>query len=687
MKKLNPNKAFGSDDITNRFLKTCGNGLISVLTSFFQICVNRKYHFKTYWKNNTMILRKSDKNNYDVVKTWRSIALLNTMNKIFESIISKKLSYLAEHHGWLPVAQMEIWLNKSTETVLELFIEQMHTMWKTETNKIATLLNMNVAKAFSMINHVKLIHNFWKKKMFNWIINWMSSFVENQNITFIFINCIIEKQIIRTELSQDLFMSFILYLFFNAGLLELIDRSKIKAIAIDFVNDINLLIYEKSTKENCAILKRIHFVCVWWTRRHNTIFVFEKYELIYLSHKTKRFNMCATMKISDVAVESKINIKMLKLQIDIKLKWHSHMKIIKIKIITQCMTLFRILIFTWKAFFIKTKQIYSAMIRPAMIYVLTIWHEPINKLNENPNDKFLVTQNKCLRMITNAFKTIPIWILKTKMIVSSFNVHLNRLQAEIRMRLRNSDRSQQIRAVCDRVTRRLRGARGRPARRNSTPGQRKMAWTKELTQKCQNKMVLIKACEPWTNNTRKRKTVKNKLRKTVLIKKRFLRTKFMNDWISHWMVYQNQLIYSTPIQAEDLGRLRMKWHIKLMKMKNNLITQMRIKKIELAKFLHVHKISRFDHSNCFCGASKQTSKHVMMNCSLMPKKNEIWRTVNDAAKNYRRLMTIPKTTKTLTRWFIKANLLFMFSLTKNQLYWGNLMTKKFDDEKIWWCGI
>ena len=70
MKKLNPNKTFKSNDIINQFLKTCENDLINVLTSFFQTCVNQKYYFKTYQKNNTTILRKSDKNNYDVVKTW-----------------------------------------------------------------------------------------------------------------------------------------------------------------------------------------------------------------------------------------------------------------------------------------------------------------------------------------------------------------------------------------------------------------------------------------------------------------------------------------------------------------------------------------------------------------------------------------------------------------------------------------
>ena len=77
-----------------------------------------------------------------------------------------------------------------------------------------------------------------------------------------------------------------------------------------------------------------------------------------------------------------------------------------------------------------------------------------------------------------------------------------------------------------------------------------MIWTKELTQKCQNKIKLIKICESWKNNTWKQKIMKNKLQKTMLIKKQFLRTKFMNDWISHWIIYQNQLTYSIPFKSK-----------------------------------------------------------------------------------------------------------------------------------------
>ena len=166
-----------------------------------------------------------------------------------------------------------------------------------------------------------------------------------------------------------------------------------------------------------------------------------------------------------------------------------------------------------------------------------------------------------------------------------------------------------------------------------------------------------------------------------------MRTKFINNWISHWMIYQNQLTYSTPVQIKDLKKLKMKWHIKLIKTKNNLITQMWIEKIEFMKFLHIRKILEFNYLICFCGTNKQTSEHVMMNCFLMPKKNEIWWTMSDAMKNYCRLMIIFKAAKTLAKWFIKTDLLSMFSLIKNQLYWKNLMMKRFNDEKIWWCEI
>ena len=52
------------------------------------------------------------------------------------------------------------------------------------------------------------------------------------------------------------------YLFFNVSLLNLIDKLNVRITVIDFVNDINLVMYSKFTEMNCVALKKIHDVCV-----------------------------------------------------------------------------------------------------------------------------------------------------------------------------------------------------------------------------------------------------------------------------------------------------------------------------------------------------------------------------------------------------------------------------------------
>ena len=109
-----------------------------------------------------------------------------------------------------------------------------------------------------------------------------------------------------------------------------------------------------------------------------------------------------------------------------------------------------------------------------IIHTTTIWHEFIDKLNRNPNDKFFVTQNKGLRTMVDVFKTTSIWILKTKKMISSFNIHFNKLQTKTRMRLKNSNHSQQIKIVHDKTTRRLREMKKRPVRWKFISKQKKM---------------------------------------------------------------------------------------------------------------------------------------------------------------------------------------------------------------------
>jgi predicted adenine nucleotide alpha hydrolase (AANH) superfamily ATPase len=67
---------------------------------------------------------------------------------------------------------------------------------------------------------------------------------------------------VNVDISQRSSVSSILYLFYNANLLKLLEQSSRKMTVIDFVNDINILIYDTSTISNCRLLKKMHEHCL-----------------------------------------------------------------------------------------------------------------------------------------------------------------------------------------------------------------------------------------------------------------------------------------------------------------------------------------------------------------------------------------------------------------------------------------
>jgi hypothetical protein len=65
---------------------------MQLLTSLFIVCIQQTNHLKAFKKINIITLKKVDKRNYTISKTYQSIALLNIIEKIPKFIMSKKIS-------------------------------------------------------------------------------------------------------------------------------------------------------------------------------------------------------------------------------------------------------------------------------------------------------------------------------------------------------------------------------------------------------------------------------------------------------------------------------------------------------------------------------------------------------------------------------------------------------------------
>ena len=187
------------------------------------------------------------------------------------------------------------------------------------------IISVNVTNIYNYVSHIKLLHNL-KKKISNWIIQWIKSFLKERRSSIVFEEKTSTISRINAEISQKFSVSFILYLFFNANLLDVCEQSNRKTTIIKFVDDVNVLTYNTSTEKNCRIFEKLHEIFTTWFRRHETIFFSTKYELIHLNKNSKKFNMQTTINLKKMQLISKTDIRILELQINTKLKWKSHVK-------------------------------------------------------------------------------------------------------------------------------------------------------------------------------------------------------------------------------------------------------------------------------------------------------------------------------------------------------------------------
>jgi hypothetical protein len=83
------------------------------------------FYFK---KTITIILRKLKKRNYLKLLSFRFIILLNTLSKMLESIILKRLCYIVKAYNTLFDTQIKIRRQRLIDTTLQLITKNMHTI-------------------------------------------------------------------------------------------------------------------------------------------------------------------------------------------------------------------------------------------------------------------------------------------------------------------------------------------------------------------------------------------------------------------------------------------------------------------------------------------------------------------------------------------------------------------------------
>ena len=251
--KLHPNKAPGPDEIPNRVLKktfkTTKHHLLAMANSSVKLS-----HFPTAFKNtSTIVLRKPGKPDYTKPNAYRPIALENILGKVLESIMAEILSYLTETHKLIPPQHFGGRPGRTSEDAMIILTEKIHHTRKER--DIYSIIFMDVGGIFNNVHHERLFDNLHKQRVPEFMVKWIQSFLSNRSTNIRFNG--VTSQTMRTDagVPQGSPMSPILYMFYNADLLDIPKKNNAPgAQSLGFIDDIAYGVQGQSTEENVQIL-------------------------------------------------------------------------------------------------------------------------------------------------------------------------------------------------------------------------------------------------------------------------------------------------------------------------------------------------------------------------------------------------------------------------------------------------
>ena len=623
-----PNKrAPGATGVPNSFLKAMGPRLAAALSLITQACLDWEYYPTAFKTARTVVLRKPGKGDYQVPKAWRPVALLETLGKVVESVIAYCVRGFAKSMGLLPEAQMGARQGRSTETAIASLLARIRAAWDSG-GAVVSVLALDVSGAFDRVLKERLTWTLHQRGLPRAIYNWVFSFMSDRQTTLTFDGQESQAFPVKTGIPQGSPLSPILFLFYNAELLERCANPLSGVGCIGFVDDVTLMAWGDSTEDNCRRLTEAHAQCDWWAGRHGARFAPEKYELMHFTRRRTRHNRAATVQIGPKVVEPTGAMRVLGVWLDPTLHWKNHLDAVAGKMKTQLRALTCLSASTWGLPLIQARMVYSMVIRPAMTYGAIAWHQPQGRagLNRGPSGALAPFQNQCLRVVTGAYRAAPVSTLEAEAYVPPLNLYLDSLVARTTQRLEDSGMAAKIEGACREVRHYLR-AHGQNRRRRFTeyihPQPMPWGWHSEWT---------------WRGQTA-----------------RILQARWEDQWRCRRVPWGE--LYPRPPRK---GNLRL--YQGLTKACCSILTQIRTGKTGLAAFLHRRRVPGVNSPRCPCGQGVETPKHILIHCARF---QEVRGMLDNSGRvDIRHLLSTEEGAKKLSQWWLSHGVLQQFSLAR-----------------------
>ena len=214
---FNPKKSCGPDAINFTIIQKSFQPLKNVFFTIYSKFIQIGYHPLCWRTRLGAVLKKLNKPDYSLPKSYRIITLLNCLGKIAEKIVANRLAYLGENSSLLDTEQM---CGRKNHSAIDAVMNVVHDIEIANRNKnVLSCLLLDVKGAFDFVSINQLINVMKKLHLSRIVIQSVKHFMTKRSINLIFDEHKSKTYSIESGIPQGspispiLFLIYIRYLF------------------------------------------------------------------------------------------------------------------------------------------------------------------------------------------------------------------------------------------------------------------------------------------------------------------------------------------------------------------------------------------------------------------------------------------------------------------------------------------
>lgn len=384
LKKLNPHKATGPDDIGPRVLKELADVLAAPLANLFQKSLD-KSEVPDDWRKArvTPLFKKGDRY---LAGNYRPISLTCVTCKILEHIVTSQLTRFLETNDKLSGQQHGFRSHRSCESQLtELTCDLSKEI--DEGSEIDAVF-LDFSKAFDKVDHTKLIHKLRLIGASEQVSHWVEALLHNRSQVVVVDGHASTPCKVTSGVPQGSVVGPILFLVYINDL-----PNSVVSTARLFADD--TVIY--NTTENRQTLQNDLEALEKWEIDWNMQFNPSKCEFVKFSRKKSHDNN--TYLLHGIEIPRSDGVKYLGIKLENSLKWNKNTAYITNKAASRLGYIRRTIPHTLPH--LRNKA-FTSLVRPILEYSSTVWDGNLTKAQAT---KIESIQRKAARIVNNIPRT------------------------------------------------------------------------------------------------------------------------------------------------------------------------------------------------------------------------------------------------------------------------------------------